>query len=103
MHLVDVAQTINGPAKDPNFFEIGFAGMLIGDTPSVETVIVWGVAIGVAHYALDRWLTKTGRAEKPFWKIVRAVDLDYKGLIIGHNHAHGIRVAGANKMPKCWR
>ena len=72
MHLVDVAQTINGPAKDPNFFKIGSAGTLIGDTPCVETVIVWGVAIGVAHYALDRWLTKTGRSGKSCARLISA-------------------------------
>ena len=102
MHLVDVAQTINGPARDPRYIETGSAGILIGDTPSVEAVLVWGVAIGVIHYSVDRWLTNSGHADKKWVQILRALDLGYKGFVIGSNHACGIRVFGDNKSPRCW-
>ncbi len=70
MHLVDVAQTIKGP----------------GEQPSTESVLVWGAAIGVAHYAFDRWMTRTGRADHAGWQLLRYIDLGYKGFTISRNH-----------------
>ena len=97
MHLVDVAQTISGAARDACFFERDpFTRRLIGRQPSTEAVIAWGVGVGVAHYALDRWLTNSGHADKKWVQILRAVDLGAKGFTIGRNHQIGIRVFGDN-------
>ena len=97
MHLVDVAQTINGAARDPCFHERDpFTRRLIGRQPSTESVLLWGVGVGVTHYALDRWLTNSGHANKKWVRILRAVDLGAKGFTIGRNHQIGIRVFGDN-------
>jgi len=97
MHLVDVAQTINGPARDACFHERDpLTRGLIGRQPSTEAVIAWGIGAGVAHYALDRWLTNRGHADKKWVQILRALDLGAKGFTIGRNHQIGIRPFGEN-------
>ena len=97
MHLVDVAQTISGAARDDCFYERDpFTRRLIGRQPSTEAVIAWGIGAGVAHYALDRWLANNGHANKKWVQILRAVDLGAKGFTIGRNHQIGIRPFGDN-------
>ena len=97
MHLVDVAQTINGPARDECFHERDpITRSLIGRQPSTESVLLWGVGVGVAHYALDRWLANSGHADKKWVQILRALDLGAKGFTIGRNHQIGIRPFGDN-------
>lgn len=102
MHLVDVAQTINGPARDACFGEGNpLTRRLIGRQPSTEAVIVWGVAIAIAHYSVDRWLARSGHADQAWVRMLRALDLGYKGFTIGHNHAEGMRPFGDNHCS--WR
>ena len=99
LHVIDVAQTINGPARDDCYREAHWPKYVIGDKPSTEAVIAWGVVIGVAHYAFDRWLTETGRADHPAWRALRVLDLTYKGYTVGNNHHIGVRPWGANQCP----
>lgn len=101
LHVVDVAQTINGPARDDCYREAHWPQYLIGEKPSTEAVIAWGVAVGAAHYALDRWLENTGRADKTAWRWLRAIDLTYKTYTVTRNHAIGVRPWGDNRCP--WR
>ena len=102
MHLVDVAQTINGAARDDCFQEENpITRRLIGRKPSTDAVIVWGVAMAIAHYSLDRWLTRTGRADQPGWRALRYLAVAEKGFTVGRNHAEGTRVFGDNHCS--WR
>ena len=101
LHAIDVAQTINGPAKDPCFAEGTVTRHLIGEQPSTEGVLAWGIGLSLVHYQVDRWLEKTGRDKQPFWRIVRSIDIGYKGYTVARNHDLGVRPFGANDCP--WR
>jgi hypothetical protein len=97
MHALDVAHTLNGPASDPCFREREpVTRTLIGERPEPEAVILWGVAAGVLHHLAFRWI------ESRDWpdgvKIaLRAVDLGYKGVVLGRNHEAGVRPWGDNE------
>lgn len=97
LHLVDVAQTLNGPAADPCYHESAFpTRQLIGEQPTPAAVLAWGAGLAVAHYFAGRWLD---RAELPDAAkfVIRSVDLTYKGLTVGRNHDQGIRPFGDNE------
>lgn len=97
MHLVDVAQTIEGAASDPLCHSEGdpITRSLIGEHPHRDEVIAWGVGVSVAHYFLGRWLDNSDWPDG-VKHLVRSIDLGYKGLTIGRNYDNGIRIFGDN-------
>lgn len=98
MHLVDVAQTIEGAASDPFCHSEGnpVTRRLIGRHPHRDEVIAWGVAIGVVHYFAFRWIDNSEWPEGI--KIaLRSIDLVDKGITIGRNYDQGIRIFGDNE------
>lgn len=96
MHLIDVAQTLSGPASDPCYPESDpVTRSLIGSTPSREAVLAWGIGASVAHYFAGRWLDNTDWPEG-VKTVIRSIDLGYKGVTIGNNHDAGIRLFGDN-------
>ena len=98
LHLVDVAQTVNGAAGDSCYHERNpITRRVIGRQPSTETVLLWGVTVGVLHYAADRWLTSSGHADKKWVQILRGLDIGVKGFTIGRNHGIGVRPFGDNQ------
>lgn len=100
LHLIDVAQTIDGPALDPCFKEGSITRHLIGDKPEPAAVVAWGIGLSVLHAAADRWL-QNAELPAPIEWTIRSVDLGYKGFTVANNHARGIRLAGRNHCP--WR
>jgi hypothetical protein len=96
LHVVDVAQTINGPASDPCYRERApTTRFLIGERPHRDNVIAWGVAASVMHYFAFRWV------ENSDWPdgvkvALRSIDLTYKGHTVVRNHNAGIRPFGDN-------
>lgn len=96
MHLVDVAQTLNGPASDPCYSEQDpITSSLIGEHPSRGEVLAWGVGLSVTHYYLGEWVDNSDWPEG-VKTLVRSIDIGYKGLTIGNNHETGIRAFGSN-------
>lgn len=107
MHLIDVAQTINGPASDSCYHEQDpFTRSLIGEHPHRDEVLAWGIGASVAHYFAGRWLDNSDWPEG-VKTVIRSMDLSYKGLTIARNHDIGIRPFGNNSgcpsIPETYR
>lgn len=98
MHLVDVAQTVEGAARDPICHSESnpITSRLIGEYPHRDEVIAWGVGTSIAHYFAGRWVDNSDWPEA-VKTLVRSIDLGYKGLVIGRNYDNGIRVFGDNE------
>ncbi len=97
MHVIDVAQTLNGPAKDPCYIEVDpITRGLIGKNPSSEAVVLWGIGTGIAHIGVTHLLEKH---DAPKWVRVswHAVSLVTKGHTLISNHREGIRPFGNNE------
>lgn len=102
LHAIDIAQTIDGPARDLCFREDTFpTEQLIGKKPSTEAVLVWGLATSVGHYYLDQWLQHTERVPDWVKNTFRTLDIGVKGMTISSNHERGIRLFRENNCP--WR
>ena len=95
-HVVDVLQTINGPARDDCFTEGDpLTKSLIGENPSTEEAIAWGVAAGGIHWGVTKLLDHYNA--KPWVKIAwQSVTITFKASTIVHNHNEGIRPWGRN-------
>lgn len=95
-HLVDVMQTLNGPASDACYYERDpITRSLIGGHPDRDAVIAWGIGLSVAHYFAGKWMDKSD------WPngvktVIRSIDLGYKGITVGRNHDAGLRPFGNN-------
>jgi len=97
MHILDVAQTLNGPASgDPCWHEDGIpTKYLIGEQPTPEAVISWGVAYAVLHYYAGRWLDRSDLSDG-VKTAIRSIDLGNTGYNVASNHAEGVRPFGDN-------
>lgn len=96
MHLVDVAQTLNGPASDSCYTEQNpVTRSMIGSRPHRDAVLAWGAGMAVAHYLAGRWLDNSNWPDG-LKAMLRSIDVGYKGVVISTNHADGIRPFGDN-------
>jgi hypothetical protein len=96
LHILDVAQTLNGPASDPCYRELApDTRFLIGERPHRDEVLAWGVAAAVVHHVAFRWIDRQDWPQGV--KVaLRSLDLGYKGVTVGRNHEAGIRPWGDN-------
>ena len=95
-HVVDVLQTINGPARDECFFEDDpVTKKLIGKHPNTGEVVAWGVATGVLHYGVSKGLE---HLNAPNWVKIgwQGISLTTKAYTVVNNHNEGIRPWGGN-------
>ena len=83
MHLIDVAQTYQ-MSKSHCHNEMGAAALFIGENPSSEDVLIWGVATAVAYHYAERYLPDT----------VMDLNLTLKFGVVENNNREGLRVAG---------
>lgn len=96
-HLIDVAQTMSVDG-DPCFYEAAQpTATLIGDHPSAEETLVWGVAASVAHAYVGSWIDNSERLPKWSKVALRAVDFGLKVNAVTHNYSIGIRIGGVSK------
>lgn len=100
MHVIDVAQTLKGPVRDPCYREVGLVtSRVIGHRPKAAELIAWSAAYGIAHYFVWQWIDQSELPKG--WKIaLRTIDLGNKGYVIANNYRQGVRVFGDNKY-KC--
>lgn len=95
LHAIDVSQTLNA-ASDLCYKEASWVTKrLIGEQPSDAGVIVWGIAMAVAHM----WIANT-LEERAAPKWVQAVwdlgTIGHTGYAVVNNHHNGVRPWGDN-------
>lgn len=97
LHVMDVAQTIKGPAKDPCYHERNFiTKTLIGKYPNTDKVIIWGIGWGLLHYQYSKWLDNTKKLKPSVKTALRFLDFTSKGITITNNVYSGITVFTKN-------
>ncbi len=100
IHLVDVLQTLDGPARDPCYEEAdGLTRRLIGRQPSESDVIVWGIAIAAVHAGVTSMLE---RVDAPTWAKFgwQALTITNTAQAVRNNYSEGIRLGRSNDRPQ---
>ncbi len=96
LHAIDVLQTIDGPAYDPCKMEINpITQKFLGEHPSTEQVLLWGVLWGTAHWKITDWVDNS---KLPNWfKITyNIIDFGGKTITIINNEKNGTRLGRKN-------
>ena len=83
LHLVDVAQTYQ-VSKSPCHYEMGAAGLFIGENPSESDVVIWGLATAVAYHYAEKHLPDS----------IMDLNVTLKFGVVENNNREGIRVGG---------
>lgn len=99
-HALDMAQTINGPARDSNCFTEAdpLTRSAIGSNPSTEAVVGYFVTTAALHYLGSRWLERTDAIPPKLKHALRGLDLSVKLVVVAENHDRGIRPFGDNRQ-----
>lgn len=97
MHVIDVMQTYNGPASRPECFREAdpFTKRIIGEHPSKESVVAWGIGSGL----LFHWLAKKADESDNYYTKYGfyGFALLTKGITIGNNERIGMHFYGSDK------
>lgn len=95
LHAVDVAQTVQ-IAKNPRCYRESdpITSRLIGEHPSTQGAIAWGVGTAVLHAGVSNWLENIDAKPwvKGAWKVLSFGSV---GITIANNYSDGLRVNGS--------
>ena len=80
-HAIDVAQTLQIARSDCHI-EVGGAGMFIGENPSTDAVIAWGIATAIGYTMIKDKLPK--------W--AKYINISFKTFTVNQNHRIGLGV-----------
>jgi len=95
LHVVDVLQTLNGPASDICYKEGNSATVaMIGEHPSRQSLIGWAVGGAVIHWGVSKLLDHYA----PAWTLTtwQAVSIADTSTGIYQNNQLGIKLWGDN-------
>lgn len=95
LHIIDTAQTINGPASDPCYTEVNpLTKKVIGHHPSKEGTYTTMIAFAGLHYLISDWLKDNG----PKWAYVgwQSVTLGATLATLHRNDRKGVKLYGDN-------
>lgn len=98
MHVIDVAQTVAGPGHHPECHNEGnfFTKNIIGEHPETDDILQWGLASGIVHWAVWKWIDRTDMSEVNKLGLRLADNAEKVGTIIRNNKA-GVRIFGREK------
>lgn len=95
-HLVDVIQTMHGPAEDACFSEGDpTTRAIIGAHPGQSSVFIWGVGYAAIHYGITAWLLDHDHDRiAAVWEATSIIDT---AAVVDHNYSVGIRIGAPNR------